>query len=73
MNAKTVRNLVFKLHRSIGLAVGLIAIVIGLTGSLLVFHTEISDLQQHQQLGSITPQGEMTTLLAHSSMRSHSV
>ncbi|MBW4468805.1 MAG: PepSY domain-containing protein [Stenomitos rutilans HA7619-LM2] len=57
MNAKVFRNWLFVLHRYLGLMVGLIAIVIGLTGSLLVFHTEISELQQHHQIGTITPQG----------------
>ncbi|MBW4690473.1 MAG: PepSY domain-containing protein [Lyngbya sp. HA4199-MV5] len=58
MNAKAARNWIFTAHRYLGLAVGLIAIVIGLTGSLLVFHTEISELQQHRQFGTIAPQGE---------------
>ena len=59
MTYKTLRNFVFALHRYIGLVVGLIAIIIGLTGSLLVFKSEISDFQQHNQIGTITPQGEM--------------
>ncbi|MEH2143699.1 PepSY-associated TM helix domain-containing protein [Nostoc sp.] len=40
MHSKKLRDFVFRLHRYIGLAVGLIAIAIGLTGSLLVFHDE---------------------------------
>jgi uncharacterized iron-regulated membrane protein len=44
MNAKSFRNRIFTLHRYLGLVVGLIAIVVGLTGSLLVFHTEISNI-----------------------------
>jgi uncharacterized iron-regulated membrane protein len=58
MNAKKLRNLAFYLHRYIGLAVGLIAIAIGLTGSLLVFHKEINEFQIHQQIGIIVPQGK---------------
>ncbi|MBW4630845.1 MAG: PepSY domain-containing protein [Iphinoe sp. HA4291-MV1] len=58
MTSKTLRNFVFALHRYIGLGVGLFAIIIGLTGSLLVFHTEITDFQRHRQMGTITPQGE---------------
>ncbi|MEH2083923.1 MAG: PepSY-associated TM helix domain-containing protein [Nostoc sp.] len=58
MNSKKLRNLMFALHRYIGLGVGLIAIIVGLTGSLLVFHTEISDVQLYRQIGTITPQGE---------------
>ena len=59
MTSKTVRKAIFGLHRYIGLAVGLIAIIIGLTGSLLVFQSEISDFQRHNQIGTITPKGEM--------------
>lgn len=42
MNTKAVRNIVFTLHRYIGSAVELVAIIVGLRGSLLVFHSEIS-------------------------------
>ncbi|MEH2448620.1 MAG: PepSY-associated TM helix domain-containing protein [Nostoc sp.] len=59
MTYKTLRNFVFALHRYIGLAVGLIAIIVGLTGSLLVFQSEISDFQLHTQIGTITPKGKM--------------
>jgi len=58
MNAKKLRNLAFYLHRYIGLAVGLMAIAIGLTGSLLVFHKEINEFQIHNKIGTIVPQGE---------------
>ncbi|MEH2290808.1 PepSY-associated TM helix domain-containing protein [Nostoc sp.] len=58
MHSKKLRDFVFRLHRYIGLAVGLIAIIIGLTGSLLVFHDEISEFLLHRQIGTITPQGE---------------
>lgn len=58
MQSKKLRDFVFRLHRYIGLAVGLIAIVVGLTGSLLVFQHEINDFQLHCQIGTITPQGE---------------
>ncbi|MEH2286250.1 PepSY-associated TM helix domain-containing protein [Nostoc sp.] len=59
MTYKNLRNFVFALHCYIGLGVGLIAIIVGLTGSLLVFQSEISDFQRHKQIGTITPQGEM--------------
>ncbi|MDZ8263001.1 PepSY-associated TM helix domain-containing protein [Nostoc sp. ChiQUE01b] len=59
MTSKTVYKVIFGLHRYIGLAVGLIAIIVGLTGSLLVYHAEISDFQRHHQIGTITPQGQM--------------
>ncbi|QKQ73072.1 PepSY domain-containing protein [Nostoc sp. TCL240-02] len=58
MNYKKLRNFVFTLHRYIGLAVGLIAIIVGLTGSLLVFHSEIDNFDQHLQSGIIRPQGK---------------
>ncbi|MEH1837995.1 MAG: PepSY-associated TM helix domain-containing protein [Nostoc sp.] len=58
MHSKKLRDFVFRLHRYIGLVVGLIAIIIGLTGSLLVFHDEISDFLLHRQIATITPGGE---------------
>ncbi|MEH2395536.1 MAG: PepSY-associated TM helix domain-containing protein [Nostoc sp.] len=58
MNSKKVRNLIFTLHRYLGLALGLIAIIIGLTGSLLVFHTEIDNFDQSHQSGTIIPKRE---------------
>ncbi|MEH2177850.1 PepSY-associated TM helix domain-containing protein [Nostoc sp.] len=62
MTSKTLRNFVFALHRYLGLAIGLIAIVIGLTGSILVFHTEISDFQRHHKIGTIVPQGQLLSV-----------
>jgi uncharacterized iron-regulated membrane protein len=44
------------LHRYIGIVVGLILIVVGLTGSLLVFHTEIEQLMVAQKFGAVVPQ-----------------
>lgn len=58
MNSKKLRDLVFTLHRYIGLAVGLITIIVGLTGTLLVFQSEISTFDQQRRIGTITPQGE---------------
>ncbi|MBW4693418.1 MAG: PepSY domain-containing protein [Lyngbya sp. HA4199-MV5] len=58
MFAKKLRKLIFTLHRYLGLALGLIAIVIGLTGSLLIFHTEIQQYDEHLQSGIILPQRE---------------
>ncbi|MEH2463576.1 PepSY-associated TM helix domain-containing protein [Nostoc sp.] len=58
MQEKSFRHLVFTLHRYIGLVVGLIAILVGLTGSLLVFHSEINNFDQQRRIGTITPQGE---------------
>jgi uncharacterized iron-regulated membrane protein len=56
----------FILHRYLGLAVGLVVAIIGLTGSILVFYPELDTLAVRQQFGSIQPQGEplpVTTLL----------
>ncbi|MEH2084599.1 MAG: PepSY-associated TM helix domain-containing protein [Nostoc sp.] len=58
MHSKKLRDFVFTLHRYIGLAIGLIAIIIGLTGSLLVFHDEISEFLLYRHIGTITPQGD---------------
>lgn len=46
MQYKQLRDLVFPLHRYIGLVVGLIVIVIGLTGSLLVSTPDTSSLKR---------------------------
>jgi uncharacterized iron-regulated membrane protein len=35
MKALKLRNLIFQLHRYLGLVVGLILVIVGLTGSLL--------------------------------------
>jgi uncharacterized iron-regulated membrane protein len=60
--SKKLRNSIFNLHRYISLAAGLIAIVIGLTGSLIVFMPEINQSQLHQQIGAILPKGERLPL-----------
>ncbi|MBN4002089.1 PepSY-associated TM helix domain-containing protein [Nostoc sp. LPT] len=59
MTSKTVYKVIFGLHRYIGLAVGLIAIIVGLTGSLLVFQSEIIAHQKYSQIETITHKGEM--------------
>ncbi|MBN3962351.1 PepSY domain-containing protein [Nostoc sp. NMS8] len=64
MSNKKLRNFVFTLHRYIGLAVGLIAILVGLTGSLIVFQREINEFQLHQQFGAILPKGQRLSLEA---------
>lgn len=56
MNRKKVRDIVFYLHRSIGFCVGLLLIVVGLTGSLLVFEQDFDHFMISQQYGHITPQ-----------------
>ncbi|MBW4611996.1 MAG: PepSY domain-containing protein [Desmonostoc vinosum HA7617-LM4] len=58
MKSKQVRDLTFVLHRYLGLVVGLVLIIVGLTGSLLVFQHEIDQFLVSQQFGIVTPQGE---------------
>jgi uncharacterized iron-regulated membrane protein len=53
MNTKTIRNWSFFLHRYLGLIVGIIAIIIGITGSILVFYQEIDTFMLTQRVGQI--------------------
>ncbi|MBD2040612.1 PepSY-associated TM helix domain-containing protein [Microcoleus sp. FACHB-672] len=51
------RQLALSVHRYLGILVGLILVLIGLTGSFLVFHKEINEfLNPH--LSHVIPQGE---------------
>ncbi len=52
---------ILKLHRAIGIVVGLLLVVITLSGSLLVFATEI-DAWLSPQIFRVTPQTERVTL-----------
>lgn len=58
MKSKKIRDIFFYLHRYIGLFTGVILVIIGFTGSLLVFQSEISDFFLEKHLGKITPQGQ---------------
>lgn len=62
MKTKQIRNVTFTLHRYLGLALGLIILIIGLTGSLLVFHNEIDEFLVTKQFGQIIPEGERASL-----------
>jgi len=62
MPAKKLRHLTFILHRILGFAIGLIAIPLSLTGSLIVFQHEINEFQLHQQFGAILPKGDRLSL-----------
>lgn len=62
MKSKEIRNLTFYLHRYIGLVVGLVVIIIGFTGSLLVFEKEINQFLISQQFGQVIPQEQRLPL-----------
>jgi uncharacterized iron-regulated membrane protein len=59
MSTKRIRNFAFTIHRYLGLALGLLIILIGITGSLLVFEREIDPWLVNQQIETMTPQAEM--------------
>lgn len=58
MKTLKIRNLIFSLHRYLGLLAGIVIAIVGLTGSLLVFHEELESLLVRQRLGAITPKPE---------------
>lgn len=56
MRSLRLRSMVFQLHRYLGLLCGLILVIIGVTGSLLVFEPELEHQWVEQQIGTIVPQ-----------------
>jgi uncharacterized iron-regulated membrane protein len=62
MKPVRLRNLVFTLHRYVGLAVGLLLVIVGLTGSLLVFEPELDRALIHSQFGNIMPQSQQVSV-----------
>ncbi|MBN4002748.1 hypothetical protein [Nostoc sp. LPT] len=62
MNYKKLRNIVFTVHRILGFAIASIAILVGITGSMIVFQREINEFQLHQQFGAIFPKGDRLSL-----------
>ncbi|MGL4621224.1 MAG: PepSY-associated TM helix domain-containing protein [Chroococcidiopsis sp.] len=62
MKSKTLRSIAFSLHRYIGLAVGLIIIIVGVTGSFLVFQKEFDQYLVQRQFGEITPQPQRVAI-----------
>ncbi len=58
MKSRKVRNIAFILHRYIGLAMGIILVIVGLTGSLLVFEHEIDEWAIGQRFGSVIAQAQ---------------
>ena len=62
MKSKKLHRFIIVLHQYIGLAVGLLLIVVGLTGSLLVFGSDLDHFLLHRQIGPIIPQGERVSV-----------
>ncbi|MBR8827410.1 MAG: PepSY domain-containing protein [Gomphosphaeria aponina SAG 52.96 = DSM 107014] len=62
MKTKQIRNWAFILHRYLGLVIGIITVIIGLTGSILVFYPEMDEFLITQKFGKITPQGEQVSV-----------
>ncbi len=59
-----IRRLAFKLHRYLGLAAGLVIAIVGLTGSLLVFESEINHFLLQFQFGQIVQQQQQVSILS---------
>ena len=62
MNTRKLRNLAFSFHRYVGLAVGLILVIVGLTGSLLVFNHEINVALVKQKYERVIPRSQTLSL-----------
>jgi uncharacterized iron-regulated membrane protein len=59
MKTWKLHNLAFQLHRYLGLGVGLILVIVGLTGSLLVFVPELDAQIIQQRFGYVMPQAQL--------------
>jgi disulfide bond formation protein DsbB len=59
MKTKYLRNYFFILHRLIGMAIGFLLVIVGITGSLLVFRKEWDDWLVRLQFGTLTPQAQL--------------
>jgi uncharacterized iron-regulated membrane protein len=62
MRSLRLRSVMFQLHRYLGLLCGLILIMIGSTGSLLVFEPELEHQWLEQQIGAIVPEGNPVSI-----------
>ena len=62
MKSKRIRNLAFYLHRYLGLVLGWLLILIGITGSLLIFNQEIENFTIARQFGSVIPQEQTISI-----------
>lgn len=56
MKSLKARNIAFSIHRYVGLIVGLILVIVGLTGSVLMFEHEMDDWAIQQRFGHVIPQ-----------------
>ncbi|NJK52778.1 MAG: PepSY domain-containing protein [Leptolyngbyaceae cyanobacterium SU_3_3] len=64
MNAKTIRNTAFHLHRWLGLIGGALLCIAGLTGAVLVFWHEIDQVVVAQQFGQVISVDEPVEIAA---------
>lgn len=55
MHRKIIRTITFHLHRWLGLGVGILLCIAGLTGSILVFEQEIDSFLLTRQMGQVVP------------------
>lgn len=62
MRSPRLRSLVFQLHRYLGLFCGLILVIIGTTGSLLIFEPELEHQFIEHRFGAIVPQGNLVNI-----------
>ncbi len=62
MKSRKLRQVAFTLHQYIGLVVGLLLIIVGLTGSLLVFQHEIDQFLVQRQCGQVIPQQQRVSI-----------
>jgi uncharacterized iron-regulated membrane protein len=62
MRSQKLRQVTFRLHRYIGLFVGLILVIVGLTGSLLVFEHELDQMILQRRFGQVTAQEQRLPL-----------
>ena len=62
MNRKVVRTIAFQLHRWLGLLVGILLCIAGLTGSILVFEQEIDNFLLERQMGHVVPTNHVIPL-----------
>lgn len=62
MRSLRLRSLVFQLHRYLGLLCGFILVIIGITGSLLVFEPELEHQFIEHRIGAIVPQENLISI-----------